>query len=306
MTVNTDPQDDGALRYDDLVMDEVEAGAEAIVVEREVAETRKARSKWPLIFVLGTLAGFAASFAASYYTRPEPFDASALQRDVAALRTEMGELRSRAAPATSMRPIERRLDALEARPVGGAEPVDLAPLEARIAALTDRIAALEEADRPPVDEALVTRLERLREEGFTGAPEADLAPLTRRLDALEARPNPDLAMTIDLEPLERRLSALENREPAQPPAERPAVRAKYPPFPSDALRDAAEARRGGGLLSKHIRVKSEDDPLTLIDGVEADLKAGRVRAALAKFDRLPEPIRNLARGWRADMEDALP
>ena len=283
--------------YDDFI-DPPEAPEPDAVV---VGEPSRPRPKWPFILLLGALLGFGASFAASYLTRPEPFDASALQREVAALKTQVGELRSRSAPAANLGPLERRVAALEARETGAVP--DTEPLQRRLASLSERVGALEEADPPVIDEALVARLEKLRADGLTSAPPPDLSKLTRRVDALEARPQrPVKAPTVDLAPLETRIAALEAR--AETPAAAKRVAVRYPPFPSDTLRDAAEARRGG-LLSKHIRVRSDDDPLSLIDGIEADLKAGRGRAALAKFDRLPEPMRNLARGWRADMQTAL-
>ena len=71
-----------------------------------------------------------------------------------------------------------------------------------------------------------------------------------------------------------------------------------------------ELLQGSGFLrrtmTRHIRLKGENNPHILIDRIEADLAAGRANAALSKFDQLPDSLQSLARGWRADMESALP
>ena len=293
---------DDTLSYDDLVADQDDA--EALVAADDAELSAPRRSRAPLWIALGLLGGFALSVGASYLLRPEPFDASRLQAEVAALQNEVETLRTRAAPASGLRPLERRIESLENRETPDVQPVALEPFEARLDALGERVSDIEQAEPPVVDEDLVARLEALQADGFTASPPPDLSELLGRVAALEERsaaPEPEV---VDLAPLEARINALESR-PA-PRATRPAVVPAYPPFPSDALRDAVEARQGGGLFSKHIRVRDDNDPATLLDGIEADLKAGRTRAALAKFDRLPEPIRNLARGWRADMDDVTP
>ena len=290
--MDTDPKPD-ALDYDTLVEDENDFD-DGITVEEVVPEPDRRRPVWPWLVLLGAGLGFAAAFAASWYTRPAPFDPAPLRAELASLRAEFADATS-AGPSADLdlRPLQRRIAALEARPQ--ADP-DTSDLEARITALETR-------PEPTLDEDLVARLEALREDGFTGAPAPDLSALIARVDALEARPAPDTQGAIDLGPLEARLDALESRGVA-PVAPAVIPSAELPPFPAQALRDGVEAQRGG-LLSKHFRVRSDDDPLTLIEGIEADMAAGRATQALAKFDRLPEPLRNLARGWRADMETTI-
>ena len=223
----------------------------------EDAETRS-NSRWPFVLLLGALLGFGASFAANYLTRPAPYDPAPLRGEIDALRTELAALRDRPVPETQavdLRPLERRVRALETAPAPDAAA--------------------------PVDEALVERLEALQADGLAVPP-------------------------VDLEPLEARIRALEERSTAAPPpvTQPTDTDAPLPSFPAQALRDGVEAR-SGGLFSKHIRVRREDDPLTLIEGIEADMAARRPAAAIAKFDRLPSELRSLARGWRADMDSHL-
>ena len=261
------------------------------------------RSRWPLWLSLGALLGFAASFAASWVTRPAPFDPAPLRAELAGLRTEMNALRDRPVPEAArvdLDPLYQRIEALEA--------LNDPPLRAIIDVQDNHITALEELPRADVSEGLVTRLEALRDEGFTAAPPPDLTELEGRLDALEAKPLPGTDISVELEPLEARIAALEARggpTSAEPRLEPQDEGPSLPSFPGEALRAGVESRRGG-LFSKHIRVRSEDDPMTLIEGIEADMAARRPAQAVAKFDRLPPELQRLARGWRADMNSFIP
>jgi hypothetical protein len=58
-------------------------------------------------------------------------------------------------------------------------------------------------------------------------------------------------------------------------------------------------------LSRHIRVKDDNDPLTLIDGIEADLSGGRLGAAAEKFERLPAPVRAKGQAWYESVKASL-
>ena len=59
------------------------------------------------------------------------------------------------------------------------------------------------------------------------------------------------------------------------------------------------------LLSKHVRVKDDDDPATLIAAMEADMEQGRLREALQKYDRLPEPVRAAGQVWSNSVKASL-
>ncbi len=284
---HTDKPDDD-VDYEDLIEDQIEAPLKEEVAVEEVGDTTHAKRRpplWPFLILLGALLGFGASFAATYYTRPAPFDPAPLraeyERKIASLTAEIEALRNRPAP----------------RP----QTVDLTPLETRIEALENAPPPEILAPSPEIDEALVSRLEALKADGFDVAPAPDLAPLETQLEQIIAR----------LEALEDRPPILEATLPEiisedmvvdESVAD---IEVSVPAFPSDILRDGAEARRGGGLFSKHFRIRSDDDPLTLIEGIEADLEDERYAMALAKFDQLPPELQNLARGWRADMESVL-
>jgi hypothetical protein len=80
-------------------------------------------------------------------------------------------------------------------------------------------------------------------------------------------------------------------------------------FPKTQMISAVEANMDGGMikksLSRHIRVKDVDDPLTLIDGIETDLSEGRLGAATEKFERLPSPVRSAGQAWYESVKASL-
>jgi len=80
-------------------------------------------------------------------------------------------------------------------------------------------------------------------------------------------------------------------------------------FPKAQMVAAVEENMEGGLiqktLSRHIRVKDADDPLTLIDGIETDLNEGRLDAAAKKFERLPSPVQTAGQAWYESVKASL-
>jgi len=218
-----------------------------------------------------------------------------------------------------------------------APAVDLSPLEAKLKNLTIRLEAAEasvkkSAARPtstgkPVDlSAIEKRLDRL--EATPKIEAGDLSGLEKRLDTLEDAPSPEIdpaALTAlqsaqkdgfewpdtsDLdsvlnEELEARLTALENRPAGPGRIERVSILA----FPKEAMVAAVEDNIEGGLLkktlSRHVRIKDENDPIALIEGIEADIAKGRLEGAADKFDRLPEPIRAAGQAWYDSVKASL-
>lgn len=109
-------------------------------------------------------------------------------RDVAHdVQTLQAKPQQPAPPPVDLAPLEDRLAALEKRP--SPPSVDLAPLDARLAVLEQR---------PPPPRVDLAPLD------------AQLAALGAQLAALEKRPTPP---PVDLTPLQTRLAALENRPP---------------------------------------------------------------------------------------------
>jgi len=43
--------------------------------------------------------------------------------------------------------------------------------------------------------------------------------------------------------------------------------------------------------------EDEDDPITLIESIEADIEQGRLEAAAETFNRLPDPVRAAGQAW---------
>ncbi|GHA82235.1 hypothetical protein GCM10009069_01700 [Algimonas arctica] len=238
----------------------------------------KRRLLWPLLIGVGVLIGFAIAFAASWYTRPAPFDASALEARIADLQTEVTALQNRPEPVMPK--------------------VNLAPL-------TQRIVALEARPRvDPLSEEIVARMEALQADGF----QVPVMPDLPDFDAVEARLNgledqvQAQALTIAALPVGGTVVVAPETEPF--------IDADtLPRFPAQILREGASELVGSGFIrrtfSRHVRVRGSNAPDVLISGIEDDLANGKPRAALAKFDRLPPQIRSLARAWRANMEDAL-
>lgn len=246
-------------------------------------ETSTSTRRWPLWLGAGFALGMVAASVGSWFLRPETeiFDPQPFEARLAAMETELQDLRSDVValqnapdpiiPEVNLSPLERRITELEARPT-----VD------------------------PLNEEIVARMEALQAEGFE-IPEIpefpDMDTLNTRIAELEA----------GVQALEARPVTLE-----APPTPEPVIvdPDTLPRFPANALRQGADELSGSGFLrrtmSRHIRLKGDNNPHILIDRIEADLAAGRANAALSKFDQLPDSLQSLARGWRADMESALP
>ncbi|GLQ20159.1 hypothetical protein ACFFUB_03550 [Algimonas porphyrae] len=233
------------------------------------------RPLWPFFLGGGLLLGFVIAMGVSWYLRPADMNIAPLEAEIETLRTELASLQTQepvAAPTVDLGPVTRRIAALEARPV-----VD------------------------PLNEEIVARLEALQADGFEipDMPEMpDIDALNTRIAALET-----LVATLDA-----RISA---GSPTVAVSDIAAIDPdSLPRFPADRLREGAQQLSGSGFFrrtfSRHVRLKGSNDPETLIAGIETDLANGKAQAALNKFDRLPPRLQSLARGWRADMEDALP
>ena len=190
-------------------------------------------------------------------------------------------------------------------------------IEGRIAVLEAQ--AETSPDSATVSTALEERISELETQVKTSATLTASAPavavpdnLMKRLKTLEAEAemfrNAEAVSALDDEKmtaLESRLSALENRPAPSPVVKRVSILA----FPKAQMVSAVEANMDGGLikktLSRHIRVKDDNDPLTLIEGIETDLSEGRLVAAAEKFERLPSPVRSAGQAWYESVKASL-
>ncbi|GLQ23033.1 hypothetical protein GCM10007853_09070 [Algimonas ampicilliniresistens] len=242
------------------------------------------RPRWPFALLGGALLGFATAFAASWFIRPTPFDPAPVQAEMAALKSELVELRNRPAPVipkVDLSPLNRRILALEARPTV-----------------------------EPLSQEIVERMEALQARGFElpeiPAEMQDLSALEDRVTVLETQLQ-DQAEQVSL--LADTSLSVTSVVEAEAPSEPYVDPSSLPRFPANVLRDGATQLSGGGLIrrvfSQHVKVRGSEDPELLIASIERDLADGRPRAALKTFDQLPSQLRTLARGWRADMEDAV-
>ncbi|MEP4052891.1 MAG: hypothetical protein ABJN22_11650 [Litorimonas sp.] len=311
--------------YEDMIEDEPQPAAEPVEPGVEVEEQeRRAKSPWKAFILTGLLAGFIgavgggySAYAALKHFSPAPTVQSEV--DFSPLEAEIKGLNDRvSATETDVQNISNDL-------VIVSDPIDLSEFE-------DRLAALEKAPSPEIDPDALTALQAAREDGFEWP---DVSELEDRVAALEAEASSDLelpeglmnrlkALEADVETvknvepvtvpvldeelmskMEARLSALENRPLPAPVVERISILA----FPKDKMIAAVEDNQEGGMiqktLSRHIRVKDANNPLTLIEGIETDLSEGRLAAAAEKFERLPSPVRSAGQAWYESVKASL-
>ena len=290
-------------------------------VEVEVEHAHKTRPPlWPFLVLGGALLGFGASFAATHYTRPDPVDVSALEAEVATLRSQFSALQSE---REAQPDVTAQIAALQSRVAGIADrPVTAAAATMDTSELEARLDALEAREVPAIDEALVARLEAVQADGLPvglsdiEAMQGRIEELDERLVRQEDARASSLANATELEALRREVEALRAQvdagATAKPGTVMPTLTdpAMLPAFPADRLREGAAEAAGEGFLrrslSRHVRIKDEGSAEVLIGEVEAALAEGDAAAAVAAFDQLPDGLRSLARAWRAEMEGYLP
>ena len=314
--------------YEDMIKEEPKPEAELLEpeVEPDPVEPR-AKSPWKAFILTGLLAGLIGAGGGGYgayaaLKKFSPAPAAQAAVDLSPIETRLKRLTDRVTAAeatakdTANRPsvesepvdlsgIEDRLKALETAPSPEIDPVALTALQTAqkdgfewpdTSALEDRIAALE------------TDVETVRDAGSaSGLDDETLTELETRVMALEDRPI-SATSAVDakkLTALTARLKALESRSAPTSKVERVSILA----FPKARMIAAAENNVEGGLLKKtlsqHIRVKSANDPFTLITGIETDISEGRLAAAVKKFERLPPPIREVGQAWYESVKASL-
>lgn len=314
------------MEYEDLVDETDAAGAEE-GVEADAADpaVEKRAPGWKAVIITGLLAGLigtgggaaALYYGISYGLKTQSPDMTQLKAELQQeLRAEMTALTSR------LSAVENTADEAANRllPEFDMAPMDLSPLEARII-------ALENAPSPEIDPDALSALQAAQADGFEW-PNVD--DLNDRLAALENRPiattDPSVSPEMLLEMADRidaleaasalavapalptdllaRIDALENRPVVTPEKQIIPVLA----FPKQAMLRATEDMATGGFiertLSKHVRVKDDDDPRTLIEGIEADLSEGRLDLAANKYESLPAPVQQVARAWYESVQQA--
>ena len=233
-----------------------------------------------------------------------------LSRETASLKTQLSQVQTTAQEAVQAS--------------ANAVPVNIGPVESQLAEIELTLADLETAlaakpSGPAIDEDILARLEALQAEG---SPALDLSDITQRLETVETAPNNEDLRELVQDLYERQAElriALEDATAAMDASaisaaqQEPAVQASAitvsaaklaANFPETELIAAIEglAKPQGWAqrtLNKHISVQSEDDPRSLVAGIKTDLDEGDIQSALAKFDRLPEPVRMAGQAWRA-------
>ena len=268
--------------------------------------------------LLAGVVGLAGATAGVYFglkTQKAP-DIQTVKIDVEALKAELLNAQS-----VQLKSIETRLQKLEANLKTVSETQakpeaipDLTPLE-------DRLARLEAASDIEISPETLSALTQAQADGFDWP---DVSTLEARLDALETS-EPEQAP--DLGTIETRLKALEARKPSVETATIPktllsrisvledqanvnaqAAQFSQIEFPKELLLKAAKNTSDGNVLqralSKHVRVKDDDDPVTLIEGIEADISAGQYNQALVKFESLPTDVQAIGKSWYEVVQQA--
>ena len=288
----------------------------------EIAKPRKT-SPWKAFILTGFLAGLIGAVGGGYgayaaLKKYAPQPVAQAEVDLSPLQSKLDRLTDR------FTAVEAEFETIKNRPANENSSIDLSGVE-------DRLNALESAPTPEIDPEALSALQAAQKDGFEwpdmaaledrlAALEADAeaisAPelpgdLMDRLSALEAEmeaaeplrvPSVDLDFMSDFD---GRLTALENRPEPSPVVKRVSILA----FPKARMIETVEETAEGGMiaktLSRHIRVKDANDPLTLIEGIETDLTAGDLAAAIDKFERLPSPVRSAGQAWHDSVKASL-
>ncbi len=317
------------MEYEDLIKEEAGPSAEKPEGEDEFEAVEvPAKSPWKAFILTGLLASLfgAVGGGAGIYAalnKISPKSATTQTVDLSPLEGNFKRL------STRLKTAEDKLQEVANRPAPEPtqdfEPTDLSDVE-------NRLQALESAPRPEIDPEALSALQSAQKDGFKWP---DVSNLETRIESLESEPDAEVQTELPAELLERltaleenidslqnapsetgqagealsaleaRLAALENRPAPIPVVERVSILA----FPKDQLMDALETTKSGNLiektLSRHIRVKDANDPLTLIEGIETDLSGGDLTAALEKFKRLPEPVQSAGQAWYESVKASL-
>ena len=308
-----------------MIEDDPQPAAEPTEPEAELETVEpRAKSPWKAFILTGVLAGLIGAAGGGYgayagLKKFAPAPVAQVDVDLSPLELKLKNLTERVSAAES--------DIKDAanRAAPEAETVDLSEIETRVG-------ALESAPKPDIDPDALSSLQAAKKDGFewpdVSALEARIAELEakaespaetaapedvmNRLTALETQ----LETLQSLEPtssandeimsdLNARLTALENRPAPSPRVETVSILA----FPKAQMVAAVDANMEGGMikktLSRHIRIKEANDPLTLIEGIELDIREGRLAAAAEKFERLPSPVRTAGQAWYESVKASL-
>lgn len=216
--------------------------------------------------------------------------------------------------ATQIGVLAQRLDALEARPVGGSGAID----EGAQAALEQTQQELDEIRQALAGQreelALLTEEAAREEEAaqLSARTAMQRAALTRIQTAVDtgtgyARALTDLQET-DMDVPQALLDRAEDGVPTLAD-----LQSSFPEVARDALRAARQQDSGGGVTDflqtqlglRSLEPRAGNDPDAILSRAEAALRDGRVADTLAELEALSEPAMAVLDGWRSQAETRL-
>lgn len=207
-----------------------------------------------------------------------------LRRDVSQLEETVNSLKVQKPAELSS--LETRMKKLETERKLAPAPADdnaYAVIGARIEALENN-ADMQLSTGNTLPEDILGRIEMLEKQ----APNADLNEIVDRLDRLEVQSitQPQKSQTKQTAPVAEVQKIL------------------IPPFPRDAVLDAAAKSGQSGWLNrtldKHVKIRdaNEVSPENIADQIQAHLDIGDYSEAVALFDTLPSKSRSAGKAWR--------
>ena len=216
--------------------------------------------------------------------------------------------------ATQIGVLAQRLDALEARPVGGSGVID----EGAQAALEQTQQELDEIRQALAGQreelALLTEEAAREEEAaqLSARTAMQRAALTRIQTAVDTGTGYAQALT-DLQETDMDVpqALLEQAEDGVPTLAD--LQSSFPEVARDALRAARQQDSGGGVTDflqtqlglRSLEPRAGNDPDAILSRAEAALRDGRVADTLAELEALSEPAMAVLDGWRSQAETRL-
>ena len=308
------PLDDAPVEPSDEIIDEVEEDikdeaevAPEMVEPASVRPVQEQESRFFPLVLGGILAGGLGFLAAEmdFFGNSDTEITNKLRNDLNAQQERLSALETTKAPITDLTPLETqlaaiadRITALEERPVvvgsgdGGASAAELETLRSSVAALLSNAKSVEQATADAAKAAAAqTAITKIVSAMDAGQPFSDAVAMLEGLDLGEIDP----ALRDVAADGVASLNALQNDFPDQARAALAAARA-------GGVDDGQQGL--GGFLKRSLGARSVapregNDPDAVLSRAEAAIKTGDLTSTLIELDTLPEEAQAAIADWRA-------